>query len=395
MLAEAPIMVIALVLVAGTLSSWLAWRFALPVVPLLLLAGGILQALGVPGISLREPTLAITLIGFGAMAMFYQGGSVLRRADLAPVKHEVQHLAAMGPKVGWVLTALAAKPILGVDLEVGFLLGALLLVGAPYAVEGIARMARAAPDTEMLLVGENYIVSCFGTAWSILVAECIMSHKGDPGVWATVRATVLTAGVGCAYGYALSRVLKWVRPSVPASMWNAVWLTLAVLAFSLSNRTFMGSGVVTAAVAGYMASRVLAVDEDERFGRDISTLMLGVLGIVVGILVPWPRLADHWPQRLAFCAFVVGLRPVLVWLACRRSPLPVTEKRILSMVAPRGILTLSIAVFVLLQLHRAGFPDSIEVVCTVWWVAMATNLLPWGLPRLLPGLVSRRAEEVG
>ena len=377
MLSEAPTLFVALVMVAGTFSSWLAWRFTLPVVPLLLAAGAVLQWVGVPGLSLKEPVLAMTLIGIGFMAMFYQGGTLLRTLDLASVRHEVQHLAAMGPKLGWVLTALAAKVILGVSLEVGFLLGALLLVGAPYAVEGLAGRLRATKATEAVLSCENYVVGCVGTAWAILVCQCIVGHHGDPSVQQTLRTTVLTALVGGAYGCVLAGLLVWLRPRVPDTLWNPTWLSVAVLAFSLANRSFMGSGVVTAALAGYLASRATWLEGSGQFGRDVSGLMLNVLGIVVGVLIPWSHLGDHWAQRLLFCAFVLALRPLLVWVACRKSPMPSSEKRVLSLVAPRGILTMALTVFVLLRLHPTGFADTLEVACTVWWVVVATNMFPW------------------
>lgn len=385
-----PVLLCALIASAGLGAWWMATALRFPLVPLLLATGALLRLVGLDHVIMANHDGLIALCGLGLVIVFFEGGRALSQTRVDDIRHEVQHLAAIGPKVGWLLSAFAAQFVLGIDLQRALLLGAVLMIAAPYAVEGLAERLGAAESTRRTLLWDTYSVSCFGAAWSVLVYICIRSNVEHPDLATTLAYTAKTAAVGGACGWLAAQMLLFLRPRMPTALQNPASFTLALLTFAAAQAAVSGSGVVAAGLAGYMTAR--SGDEAaalDGFGRDIRTLVLASLGVVMGMSLPLSEMAARWPSHLAYAlVLLLVARPLLVWLACRKSSIPFREKVFLAAVAPRGALTMAVTTLVALKL---GGDTEAQIAPVVAWVVLCSNLLPWllapALRRALPRAV--------
>ena len=126
---------------------WIAWRFRLPAILLLLglgfLAGpitGVLDPDLVFGASFRP------LVSLSVGIILFEGGLTLRFDELRGSGKVVRNLVTIGALVTWVLTSLAAHYLVGVDVRVAILVGAILVLTGPTVVIPLASSStRSAP----------------------------------------------------------------------------------------------------------------------------------------------------------------------------------------------------------------------------------------------------------
>lgn len=374
-----PVLLCSLIASAGLAAWWMAGSLRLPLVPLLLAAGALLRLAGLDYVIMANHDALIALCGLGLVVVFFEGGRALSSTRLDDIRHQVQHLAAIGPKVGWLLSAFAAQFVLGLDLQHAMLLGALLMITAPYAVDGLTERLGATDATRRTLQWETYSVSCFGTAWAVLVYICIQANVEHPNLVTTLVYTCKVAAVGAACGWGAAQLLLVLRPRMPEALQNPASFTLALLTFAAAQAVVSGAGLAAAGLAGYLTARHGEEGATpDGFGRDLRTLILASLGVVMGVALPLPEMAEQWPSRLAYGLVLVFLaRPLLVAIACRKGHLPLREKVMLAAVAPRGTMTLAATTLVTLKIGQS------QLTPIVVWVVLCTNLLPWVLAPLL------------
>lgn len=377
--AVSPVLLCSLLASAGLATWWMAGSLRLPLVPLLLAAGALLRLAGLDGVITANHDALIALCGLGLVIVFFEGGRALSGTRVDDIRHEVQHLAAIGPKVGWLLSAFAAQFVLGVDLQHAMLLGALLMITAPYAVDGLTQRLGASDATRRMLLWDTYSVSCFGTAWAVLVYICIQSNIEHPNLVTTLVYTCKVAAVGAACGWAAAQLLLLVRPRMPEALQNPASFTLALLTFATAQAVVSGAGLAAAGLAGFLTARHGPEGAaPDGFGRDLRTLILASLGVVMGLTLPLSEMATQWPARLAFALVLVFVaRPLLVAIACRKAHMPLREKVMLAAVAPRGTMTLAATTLLSLKLGES------QLTPIVVWVVLCTNLVPWALAPVL------------
>ncbi|MDX1547112.1 MAG: cation:proton antiporter, partial [Rhodothermales bacterium] len=134
---------IVLVVVLGIAAQWLAWRFRVPSILLLLTFGfvagpvtGLLDPSGLQG----DWVFAFVSLSIGII--LFEGGLSLRLSELREVGKAVFNLITLGVLVTWVLAALAAYYIIGFGLGLSVLLGAILTVTGPTVVIPLLRHVR-------------------------------------------------------------------------------------------------------------------------------------------------------------------------------------------------------------------------------------------------------------
>lgn len=318
-------------------------------------------------------------VGVGVAVLFFEGGRALRRTPLGPLAGLVRHLAALGPKLGWVLGSGVAWLTLGTQAEMSLLVGAVLMVGAPYMAEGLVKRMRGPDRCVLILHWESFIVTCVGTAWSVLVAGATLAHTGHPSLAATAQATFVTALIGltagAAGGFCLSRLVKYRLLS--ARLEDASALAILLLAFGVAQLGHWGAGLVAAVVMGYYSSVQRAADSEKDFWLSARVLGLSLLAICLGILIdPSLVLRLGW-RGLALSLLMLGVvRPLLVLLGTRGAKLTRQERTVLMLGAPRGVVTLATASLLSLRLQEHGI-DSHPLVAAAYWLVLTSILVPW------------------
>ncbi|GHB31522.1 hypothetical protein GCM10007094_20190 [Pseudovibrio japonicus] len=202
---------LAMIGVAGVGAQWLAWRWSLPAIVLLLVAGfllgpasGVLNPAALFGDLLR-PTVAL-----GVAVILFEGGLSLNFQRIGGVEKAVRRLVLLGAFIAFLLGALNAHYIAELSWPSALVFAAILIVTGPTVIIPLLRQARLERRVSSLLRWEAILADPLGALLAVFMFEGYMVYHGDHGFWVlAIRAVagLLIGGVG---GWALGRGLIWL-----------------------------------------------------------------------------------------------------------------------------------------------------------------------------------------
>jgi len=135
----------------GVSAQWLAWRFQLPSILLLLAFGVTLGVFVTPDELLAEliqgerssvPQFLFPIVSFCVAIILFEGGLTLKLSELKEAGSVVFRLVTVGVLVSWLLGAGAAAAVVGLDVRMAVLLGAILTVTGPTVIAPLLRHIR-------------------------------------------------------------------------------------------------------------------------------------------------------------------------------------------------------------------------------------------------------------
>ncbi|MCH7473686.1 MAG: cation:proton antiporter, partial [Gemmatimonadetes bacterium] len=235
---EHPLIGLAGIVIVGIAAQWLSWRLRLPAIFLLLLAGFV--AGGVTGWIDPDELLGAALfpiVSLSVAIILFEGGLSLDIAELAKIGRVVRNLASIGVVATWVLSAIAARFLLGFDWPLSALLGAILVVTGPTVIIPLLRHIRPTAKLGSAIRWEAIVNDPTGAILAVLVFNAIVVGEGQEGISAAVLGVVKALGAGGALGLAGAGliVLLLKRYWVPDFLQSPVTLAVVMVVFSLSD----------------------------------------------------------------------------------------------------------------------------------------------------------------
>jgi NhaP-type Na+/H+ or K+/H+ antiporter len=275
-----------------------------------------------------------------------------------------------------------------------------------------------------LLEGEGVLIDPVGAILAVVVLNILLNGDAEPV--AIVSGLILRLGIGGGIGVLGGWILGWILKQ--AKFLSEDLKALVVLAglwglFGLAQRAQSESGLMATVAAGIVL-RASSLPEErllKRFKGQLTILAVSVLFILLAAdLSIAGVLALGWGSLLTVLALMLIVRPINIWVCTWNSGLTWRQKLFLSWIAPRGIVSASVASLFAILLTQRGINggDSIKAlvfltiiltVCvqalTAQWVAnwlqvtskQATGAVivgcnPLGL--LIARLLSQRGEPI-
>jgi len=242
---------LATIIILGIGAQWLAWRIRLPSILLLLLAGFVAGPL--TGFLHPDELLGDLLFPFISLSVgliLFEGGMSLKLHELRKIGSTVRNLILVGSLVTWGVGAAAAYYIVGLDVRISLLLGAILIVTGPTVIIPLLRQVRPTATVASILKWESILIDPIGATLSLLVFEWILAAEVNEAATAIAIAILKTILAGGAFGFfgamLIARMLK--RFWIPDYLQSPVTLMVAV-----------GALVRRAAITGVLAVLVLAI----------------------------------------------------------------------------------------------------------------------------------------
>jgi NhaP-type Na+/H+ or K+/H+ antiporter len=362
---------LALVFGIGACAHWLAWRLRVPAILLLLVAGFVAG----PVTGVLEPMLLFgdafrPLVSFAVALILFEGGLSLRFDELRGSGTVVRNLVSTGALVTWVLSTLAGVYVAGVPFDVAVLVGAILVLTGPTVVIPIVRHVRPRPPLGPILRWEGILIDPIGALLALLVLEAL-THASGGTVWnvalGVLRTVVFGGGLGLLGGFGLSRALE--RYLVPDMLHVPVTFGAVAVTFALANQLQSESGLLAVTVMGIAMANRRGLDTAHivEWKEQLATILLSVLFVCIAATLPLEQLTKLGWRALAYAAaLIVVVRPVAVWVATLRSPLPWRDRAFLAAMAPRGIVACAVASEFALHYAQSGGGDPGAVVALVF-----------------------------
>ncbi|MFN3201989.1 MAG: cation:proton antiporter [Bradymonadia bacterium] len=399
-----PAVTVALALAMGMVSQIFARHLRVPGIVLLLGAG---VALGPDGIGIVHPeglgSGMGVLVGFAVAIILFEGGLQLDFRRLRREAGVIRRMVTLGAAITAVGATVMAKLIMGWPWSTAALFGTLVIVTGPTVITPLLRRIRVQHRVGTVLEAEGVFGDAIGAILAVVALEVVLGQEGAMGsagtlVWQTISRLGFGLIFGGATGYLLVLILRIPR-GVPEELLNTFTLAMAVAIFQISNVIRPESGVLSVIIAGMVVgnARNLALEEVKEFKEQLTTLLIGMLFVLLAADVRLSAIADLGLAGVAtVAALILVVRPLAVMASTRGTELTRNERVFLMWLAPRGIVAAAVASLFAVSLKRAGVEGGESLQALVFLVIGSTVIL-LGLPAgLVAGLLGlRRASGQG
>ena len=395
MSSETLLIAIAGVFVLGIGAQWLAWRFRLPSILLLLvfgfLAGPVTRFL--PPEMLQGDWL-FPFVSLAVGIILFEGSLSLRLDELREVGGAVRNLITVGVAVTGILATLGAHYLVGFGWNVALVVGTLLTVTGPTVVIPLLRHVRPSGRVGTIAKWEGITIDPIGAILAVLVLEAVIlvheplapgeAREGFSSVAGHLVEGLLleiVVGVGVAVVGAAFLVLLLRRRLVPDWLQNPVALMTVVGTFALANTLQEEAGLLEATLMGiFMANqRYVSVRRIVEFKEDLRVLLISLLFIVLAARLELSDLAYLNAGSFVFLGLLMlVVRPLAVALSSLGTRLTWKEQAFLSWIAPRGIVAAAVASLFSFRL-APFFPDDAEGIVPVVFLVIVGTVAIYGL----------------
>ena len=175
---EARIFYLSGVVALGIAAQWLAWRFRLPAILLLL---GFGFAFGYVAEELSVPPLDVgvlfPIVSLSVAVILFEGGLTLRIGELREAGRVVLRLVTLGAAVTWLLTTLAAMWLLDFRPGLALIWGAIMTLTGPTVIGPLLRNVRPQRLVGTIAKWEGIVIDPIGAVLAVLAFEVVRAGQ--------------------------------------------------------------------------------------------------------------------------------------------------------------------------------------------------------------------------
>ena len=381
---------IAAVFVLGVSAQWIAWRYRLPSI-LLLLAFGFIAG---PVTGLLDPAAmraewVFTFVALSIGIILFEGGLSLRLDELREVGGAVSRLISIGVLITWILASIASFFVLNLSLSISILIGAILTVTGPTVIVPILRHIRPKGRIAALAKWEGITIDPIGAILAVLVLEALLLIN-EPGAGTVggvashaLKGLLLELFVGVGIGVAGAGILVFLlrRRMVPDYLQNPMALMVVIAVFAVADALQPESGLVATTAMGFVVAnqRLVAVRRIVEFKEDLRVLLIAALFIMLAAQLDLGDIQYLGWEAIVFLLILMLLvRPAAVFLSMLGTRLYVKEKIFLSWLAPRGIVAAAVASLFTFRLAEI-YPEESQVIVPIVFLVIVGTVAIYGL----------------
>ena len=344
---------------AGAGARLLAAVSGLPGVVLLLLSG---LLIGRSGLGLVEP-LDLgpglgTVVGLLVSLVLFDGGLNLRLPG-DTIRATVKRIAVLRLLISLGAGLLAAHWLAGLSWSVAAVFSAIVLATGPTVVTPLVRQIRLAAPLGDVLEAEGLVLEPIGAVLALLLLELVL---GNLHGWRELVLGLLErlgGGVliGASVGWLLSELLQRLKPDQSSGLPLQLTLGMLFLMYGISEWLLPESALPASVAAGIVVGRRQTVHTADLDGliQELAQLAITMLFPLLAADVSWAELSPlGWGGISCVLVLMLVVRPVAVGVATVGLPLNLTQKLFLGWLAPRGIVTASVASLFAIRLEQAG-----------------------------------------
>jgi cell volume regulation protein A len=383
----------ALLVLTGILSSLVAMRFGAPLLFVFLLVGMLAGESGPGGIRFDD-VRSTYIVGSIALALIlFDGGLRTRFATFRNVLGPAVALATVGVVLTALLTAPVAKLTLGLSWVEAMLVGAVVASTDAAAVFFLlhARGLRLRPRVAATLEVESGSNDPFAVFLTIVLVQFLLIGEQT---WQQVTLELAQqAIIGALFGILGGRAIVLVlnRLGLPQGL-HAPFVTTGALVIFGFTSALHGSGFLAVYLAGLVVgNRPTRAHNTVIVFLDALTWLAQIaMFVLLGLLVTPERLIDTLVAALAVAGtLMVFARPIAVFLCLTPFRFPWREKTFIAWLGLRGAVGIFLAsIPMLVKLPNAEIYFNIAFVVVLaslliqgWSIAFAARLLHVALPR--------------
>ena len=376
-----PVMAFALVGAFGVGAQWVAWRFRLPAIVVMLVAGIVVG----PLTGLFDPerdigALTGPLISLAVAVILFEGGLSLDLHRLGDAASGVRRLVLIGAPVGWLLSTLAPAWGAGLSWEAATVFGGIMIVTGPTVIAPLLRQARLSRRPAQLLQWEAIVNDPIGALAAVLAFEVVLVSRAGLSMGEAILDLSIGIGfaliVGLAAGFGIARAF-W-RGWVPEYMKVPVLFATLLVTFAVSDTMLHESGLLAVTVMGLVIGNadLPSYVELRRFKEHATILLVSGVFILLAASLDFSQMAGlNWRTVIFLAAVVLVARPVTVLLSLIGTGIPRAERLLIAFTGPRGVVLVAVAGLFGQRLAEAGIADGALIGPLAFVLVLVTVVL--------------------
>jgi len=398
---------IVITVVAGITAQVIAEYLKVPSIVFLLIFG---IALGSDGWEILHPqSLGIgleVLVALSVAIILFEGGLSLSGRELGRVSGSLRNLVTLGTSITLIGGGMAAHWLGEFPWPIAFLYASLVVVTGPTVIGPLLKQVAVDRRVATLLEGEGVLIDPVGAILAVVVLNTIIDSHSRP--MEIITGLTLRLGIGAAIGIAGGGLLSFIIKTcnfLTFELKNLVVLAGVWGLFGLSQFSRSESGLMAVVMAGIVLKAAAVPDERllRRFKGQLTTLCVSVLFILLAAdLSIASVIALGWGSVLTVLVLMLVVRPLSVALCTLKSDLNWRHKLFIAWVAPRGIVSASVASLFAILLTRAGINGGeaikalvfLTILMTVFIQGLTARWVAKGLGRLIGSLFQEQGETV-
>lgn len=343
-----------------------------------LLSFGIL--LGPDGLGLLHPRYLgmglEVLVALAVAVILFEGGFNLSLRELGRVSGSLRNLVTVGTLITLIGGGIAAHWLAEFPWAIAFLYASLVVVTGPTVISPLLKQVEVDRQVATILEGEGVLIDPVGAILAVVVLDTILNSSASPVEIATGLVLRLGIGaiIGAVCGWLLGLFLKQTSV-LSEELKNLVVLAGVWGLFCLAQMSRSESGLMATVVAG-LVLRASSLPEERllrRFKGQLTILCVSVLFILLAADLSIASIfALGWGSLLTVLALMFVVRPISIALCTFNSNLNWRQKLFLAWVAPRGIVSASVASLFAILLTQKGINGGDSIKALVFLTIMMT-----------------------
>ncbi|MCT2535249.1 sodium:proton antiporter [Aquibacillus koreensis] len=388
----------------GVGSQWLSWRFRLPAIVLMSIAG----LLAGPVFGFINPEqdfgeMYQPIISIAVAIILFEGSLNLDIKEIRGLGRPVIRIVTIGALISWILGSFAAHMVAGLSMAVSFVIGAIFIVTGPTVILPLLRQSKLKPRPAKILKWEGVIVDPFGALLAVFAFEIILFLSKEVEGIALVYfllASAFAVLLGWLFGKGIGTMFE--KGSIPEFLKSPVVFSAVIACFTIADEVTHETGLLAVTAMGMtLANMGIASIQDMRhFKENISMLLISTIFIMLTASLTTDTLLHVFNIEIIgyvlLMLFVV--RPLSIFVSTINTDLTMKERILVGWIAPRGIVALTVASYFASILLEEGFNDASIVtsltfalvfftVCahgfSIGWLARKLDLSSEGQPGVL------------
>ncbi|MEL6439521.1 MAG: cation:proton antiporter [Cyanobacteria bacterium J06621_8] len=370
-------LLIVIAVLAGISAQVVSVYFKVPSIVFLLLLGILL---GSDALDILHPhDLGVgleVLVALSVAIILFEGGLNLELRELDRVSGSLRNLVTLGTLITLLGGGMAAHWLAEFPWSIAFLYASLVVVTGPTVIGPLLKQVRVDRQVATLLEGEGVLIDPVGAILAVVVLNTILSTNAAPldivsGLLLRLGIGAVVGGVG---GWLLGLLLKQAS-SLSDELKNLVVLAAVWGLFGLSESLRSESGLMATVIAGIVV-KASGIPEErllKRFKSQLTVLCVSVLFILLAAdLSIASVIALGWGSVLAVGVLMLVVRPISVTVCTWNSTMNWQQKLFLSWVAPKGIVSASVASLFSILLTENGINGGDAIKALVFLTIMMT-----------------------
>ncbi|MGB3263792.1 MAG: cation:proton antiporter [Microcoleus sp.] len=366
--------------ICGISAQVLAAYLKVPAIVFLLLFGILAgpDCLGILHPSLLGSGLEV-MVSLCVALILFEGGLNLELRDLGKVSSSIRNLVTFGTLITLIGGGMAAHWLGEFPWPIAFLYASLVVVTGPTVIGPLLKQVSVDKKVAALLEGEGVLVDPVGAILAVLVLNVVLN--GNTDLLILFRDLVVRLGIGTVIGvtggWLLGLILKRAK-FLSEDLKNLVVLAGLWGIFAIAEQICSESGLMATVVSGIVL-RAASVPEERllrRFKGQLTVLAVSVLFVLLAADLSLASVvALGWGSLFTVLALMWIVRPINILVCTINSELNWRQKLFASWVAPRGIISASIASLFAILLTQRGITGGDSIKALVFLTIIITVFL--------------------